>query len=134
MKCRLTLGLNWRAVLAGGILISSGELANSFIQTFISWRICYSQVAVSQIALLCSVPTHSVPPRPPPVSEGLGEIEENIIISHSLWSRNSNYLARTETIRTARYTRNWACELYLNRSFAVSCAINVSSPGDEIVK
>ncbi|KAG7202230.1 hypothetical protein KM043_015901 [Ampulex compressa] len=51
-----------REVLAGGILISSGELANSFIQTFISWRICYGQVAVPQIVLLCLPPSSSFPP------------------------------------------------------------------------
>lgn len=52
----VSLSLSGQAVLAGGILISSEELANSFIQTFISWRICYGQVAVSQIVLLCFAP------------------------------------------------------------------------------
>lgn len=125
MKCRLTLGLNWRAVLASGILISFGELANSFIQTFISWRICYSQVAVSQIALLCLVPHPFYPslsPSPHTISEGLGGIEENIIVSHSLWSQNSNYLA----IRR-QYVLGIGRASYIESYFArVNCTIHVS--------
>lgn len=47
--------------ISGDILILSGELANSFIQTFISLVICYSQVAVSQIVLLSFSTTTPVP-------------------------------------------------------------------------
>lgn len=47
--------------ISGDILILSGELANSFIQTFISLGICYSQVAVSQIVLLSFSTTTPVP-------------------------------------------------------------------------
>lgn len=115
-------------IRAGGILISSGELANSFIQTFISWRICYSQVAVSQIALLCLVPHPFYPslsPSPPPphtISEGLGGIEENIIVSHSLWSQNSNYFA----IRR-QYVLGIGRASYIESYFArVNCTIHVS--------
>lgn len=78
-----------RTVLASGILISSEELASSFIQTFISWRICYGQVAVSQIVILCFVPTYvlcssrSISP-----SKELERPKENIIVSHSLLLRN----------------------------------------------
>lgn len=65
-------------------------------------------------------------PSPPLISEGLGEIGENIIVSHSLWSRNSNYRARMKTIRTW----NWAHELYLNRTLrerpVTNCIIHAS--------
>lgn len=50
--------------ISGDILILSGELANSFIQTFISLGICYSQVAVSQIVLLSFSTTIPLPHLP----------------------------------------------------------------------
>jgi len=63
--------------------------------------------------LLCADPFYSPSSPLSPISEGLGGIEENIIVSHSLWPRNSNYLARTKTVRT----RNWMRELYLNCTY-----------------